>query len=250
MNNAEEQFKLECYKLEKSRINILLNESNLNSKSSFVGSSRGYFPDNFDVPDDKKLVLQINFKDTFMHGCKELPKTGILQLWVSEAILYGEPLSLVVYHEDDSFPENDAIPYNKNNYICDRTYLISFDKVELQFPFASNEDFRRVESNLDKNIDGSEILDKLILNSETEKFKDNYILGHPYFIQEDPRGCEPIYDDDGEFIGECTYDVEVSLIQLSGAEIGFDDATLHLLIAEKDLINKDFTKAYLHHDFG
>ena len=103
--------KKEYLKLAKKFIGIEFNEIknaefDMNIKSSFMGPGKGYVPDGFEVPENKNIILQINFDDIDHSHLPNFPTTGILQIWSAGKDFFEYKNETIIYHENSNLPFN------------------------------------------------------------------------------------------------------------------------------------------------
>lgn len=212
---------------------------------SYVGKTY-FLPQGVETPTDKDgkelgFVLQINLEN--INQPIELPEKGILQFFVKNERYRWDHASSVLYHQntgDSDWAENSSV-------IDINTQGIAFSEPVGIFPWVDSKEVHDIL----KNIKAEEIseLDDTKKNDIAHKHcrkknpkVNNFLKGHPYFIQDDPR----MYTD--------RIKNWILLMQLDGFdsknELWGRNSTAYWFISPEDLQANNFDSVYFCYQKG
>lgn len=229
-----------------------------------------FIPINGSWPIDKdgnklNFMLQINFEE--MPKLKDYPKSGLLQIFISEEGGYGVDFDnpqnqdqwRIVYYENISSPmdvekikelapvlnEEFLLPFDKN-----KEYKIEFRK-EKQIPYADTLEFNKIFTEYIKKelpkkyqVDSffdlpEDIIDKFYSSNKTS----SQISGYPAFTQCDIRENFSNYED-YILLVQLDSDFEIEKEIMRWGDMGIANFFIKL----DDLKNKDFSKVVYNWD--
>lgn len=213
---------------------LIENKSPESYLSSFIGNGIGYLPEDFNIPENMKIILQINFSE--MPKLKNFPTEGVLQVWCSGDQMFDKENNegLIVYHKDLKLKQQKIDKMNfdiEDPFYIEEALSIKFkEQTETIAGFYTSEfeEFEDEFNNFDRNEE-QEFYEKYENISEPI----HYVGGIPYYTQYEVRERN-----------------EICLVQLgycSNLCIG-DAGTFQVFIEEEDLINLNFDNAWCYWD--
>ncbi len=249
--------------------------------SKFLG--KPYWPKAMDYPrrarDGRPMILvaQINFSE--VPPLEDFPRSGVLQLFVcagdDDFLDWGRKKGnhRIIFHE--KIDEDCLLDFSfltphlfQDSPVVTEAALAFYKRVEyggvndFNFTFSAccdntGDDEPELQEFLDHllgtGIDPElyeEFLEQFspeqqtLIQQELLGGRGEKIGGYADFTQRDPRECEQ----DRFGLGVATQHDDVLVLQIDGFREAFHAGTGHIFIAPQALRDRDFSKAYLHHD--